>query len=525
VTATTAELNCITFDCTEIFHLLKNLKVTKATGPDGISARVLRECAAELTPSLSRLFRISLQSGQLPADWKHGRIVAFHKGGKKHDPENYRPISLLPIASKVLESVVNRRLRLFLDDHNLLPDTQFGFRSNRSTLDMAVSLTQRWSDALDRGEEVRVVSLDLSRAFDRVWHRGLLAKLKACGVTGILHTWLAAFLSDRFQTVAVSGQESAALPMRAGVPQGSVLGPTLFLVFLRDMADGVESDLSFFADDSSLHQTISSKSDRQSSAFTLNKDLSTIHRWAKTWCAHFNAAKTHVLTISRARDASEGHPPLSLDNQILVETDCIKIVGLLLNQRLTWGTHVRKVATRCSQQLGALRRASFFLPRSAVVAAYKGTIRSRMEFLSPIWCNGPKSDLQLLHRLQDRALKLCGVDDSSASKMCLQPLQARWRTSSLALLHRAFTGVAPSPVCDLLPQPLERHRHTRASDASHERALSIPRSRTSHHSNSFIPSATRLWNLLPPEAFEGDDPQKQLQKLKKTAAYHNFSIK
>jgi hypothetical protein len=190
---------------------------------------------------------------KLPKDWKNGRIVAFHKRvWKKHDVENYRPISLLPIASKVLGTIINRRLRRFLDEHDLIPSTQFGFQSKRTTLDMTARLIQSWSNALDRGEEVRVVSLDLSRAFDRGWHRGLLAKLKACHVTGDLLNWLTSFLSDRIQTVAVCGQESEALPVCAGVPQGSVLGSSLSLVFLRDMADGVARKLSFYADHSTF---------------------------------------------------------------------------------------------------------------------------------------------------------------------------------------------------------------------------------------------------------------------------------
>ena len=148
-----------------------------------------------------------------------------------------------------------------------------------------------------------------------------------------------------------------------------------------------------------------------------------------------------------------------------------------------------------------------------------------MEYLSPIWRNGPQTDLQLLHRLQHRALNLCGVEDSSTSQeLRLQPLQARWRTSSLALFHRAFTGAAPSPVCDLLPQPTEQHRRTRASDTSLAYVPTIPRSRTFHHASSFIPSSTRLWNALPPEAFGRGDLLQQLQRLKTIATYHDFSI-
>ena len=516
-TVTEAELHRVNFKSREVRRLLQNLQVTKATGPDNISARVLRECATVLAPSLSRLFRVSLRSGRVPAGWKRGRISVCHKGGPKDNPENYRPISLLPIVSKVLEAIINRRLRRFLNTNGLLPDTQFGFRSNRSTLDLAVSLTQRWSDALDRGLEARVVSLDLSRAFDRVWHRGLTAKLNSCGIGGLLHEWLTDFLRDRSQTVAVRGQESTALPVRAGVPQGSVLGPTLFLIFVRDMANGIESDLAFYADDSTLHRIITSKSDRATAADILNADLRALQLWADTWCAKFNPQKTHVLTISRARDASCGHPPLFLANQRLEEVDHLSIVGLHLNPRLSWGPHVRKLATRCSQQLGALRRASFCLPRSALVAAYKGTIRARMEYLSPVWCGGPLTDLRLLHRLQSRALKLCGLDDSATCalhSLRLQPLLVRWRTSTLALLHRATTGAAPPPVSGLLPNPAEWRRTTRASEVAHSRALQTPRSRTAHHACSFLPRAIRTWNALPADAFAGGDPRRQLQKLK-----------
>ena len=211
------DLHRIDFENCEVHRLLEGLKARKATGPDGISARVLRDCANELTPSLSRLFRQSLSEGRVPSGWKHGRITACHKAGPKNNPENYRPISLLPIVSKVLETIVNRRLLRFLTEHKAIPDHQFGFRTGRSALDMAAHTTQRWSNSLDKGHEVRVVSLDLSRAFDRVWHRGLMEKLAACGIYGHLLEWLTSFLHGRSQSVAVNGQESIPTPVRAVV--------------------------------------------------------------------------------------------------------------------------------------------------------------------------------------------------------------------------------------------------------------------------------------------------------------------
>ena len=187
-------LDSVNFDSAEVLLQLKSLKLSKATGPDGISARVLRECASVLAPSLFRMFSLSLNSGQVPKEWKHARVTACHKTGAKSNPVNYRPISLLPIASKVLERIVTRRLQTFLNNNGSLPERQFGFRPSRSSLDLAASTTQCWANALDKGEEVRVVSLDLTRAFDRVWHPALLAKLRACGVDGVLLKWIEDFL-------------------------------------------------------------------------------------------------------------------------------------------------------------------------------------------------------------------------------------------------------------------------------------------------------------------------------------------
>jgi hypothetical protein len=314
----------------------------------------------------------------------------------------------------------------------------------------------------------------------------------------------------RLEAWAVSGQESAPLPVRAGVPQGSVLGPTLFLVFLRDMGEGVQSSLDQYADDSTLHRVISSRTDRTDAASIINADLRTVQQWADTWCAKFNATKTHALTISHAHDETNRHqqqPPLFLDGSRLEEVEQLTIVGLTINRRLTWGDHVRKVAMRTGQQIGALRRARSCLPQTALLAAYKGTVRACMEYLSPVWCGGPSVDLQLLHRLQDRALQLLGLSNASdhlLRQMRLQPLQERWAVSSLALLHRAVSGTAPQCVSALVPGWQRRDRRTRAGLSAHGCELCVPKSRTSHHMASLLPRTIRQWNSLPAAATPDD---------------------
>ena len=504
---TDAELSTVSIRCSDVCRLLQTLSPNKATGPDGISARVLRECATELAPSLTSLFCLSLEKGLIPSGWKHGRITPVHKSGNKSNPDNYRPISILPIVSKILEKIVNRQLLQHLTANGLLPQRQFGFQPGRSAMDMTAGMTQAWSDALDRGQEVRIVSLDLSRAFDRVWHSGLLSKLSACGIDGLLHAWLSSFLQDRTQSVAVCGQESSPLPVRAGVPQGSVLGPTLFLIFLRDMGDGVVSHLDFYADDCTLHRVIEDRRDRSTAANAINADLLTIQRWADTWRAKFNDNKTLALTLSRARDAHDSHPPLLLGSHALDEMAQLSIVGLTINRRLSWGEHIRKLAMRAAQQLGALRRARRCLPQSALLAAYKGTVRARIEYLSPVWCGGPRTNLDLLNGLQLRALSILGFSASGEAvlrDLRLQPLSERWAVSSLALLHRMVSGVAPPPTAAMRPDGAVRHRSTRAGKAAHPHELCVPKSRTSHHQASFLPRTARQWNALPHSVFSAD---------------------
>ena len=317
--------------------------------------------------------------------------------------------------------------------------------------------------------------------------------------------------------MVIHGQESKSLPVTAGVPQGSVLGPTLFLVFLSDLGKDISANIDFYADDTTLHRVIKTKAERATAADSLNADLRAIQQWADLNLAKFNPSKTRVLTISRARDAALAHPPLFLGSQRLDEAEHLTIVGLLINNRLSWGDHIRRVTISCSQHLGALRRASFCLPSPALLAAYKGIIRARMEYLSPVWRGGPQTDLQNLHRLQRRALRIMGLadcDPSSLRALRLQPVDERWRISSLALLYRAVTSVAPAPVVDLFPEAKERHKCTRATEATHHRAFKVPRSRTHHHASSFLPWTVRQWNSLPDMSLPGGTPHNELQCLK-----------
>jgi len=226
---------------------------------------------------------ISDHQGHRPSAWKSANITALHKIGAEIDPCNYRPMSLLPIISKVVESIIASDIKSFLFSNGLISDHQFGFRPGHSTLDKLLLLSQQWMEVLNARHEIRAISSDISCGFDTVWHPAMLTKLSSDDMQGHLHSWLADFLSCRSQRVALNGVLSSPLPVQAGVPQGSVLGPVFFFWFSSMISLTLENPHDHFADDSTLCLTICHPSDWQAAASSLSADLRKITNWSNTW--------------------------------------------------------------------------------------------------------------------------------------------------------------------------------------------------------------------------------------------------
>ena len=236
----------------DVSSVLKSLATGKATGPDKINSRILKEIFIEISDPLSHLFNYSMRTCQIPSQWKTANVCAIFKKNDPHEVSNYRPISLLSVISKSLEKIIHKYLLNFLVSTNSITSLQSGFVPNDSTVNQLTSLYHTFCQALDEGKEVRVVFCDISKAFDRVWHKGLLHKLESKGVSGPLLQWLSNYLSNRSQRVVINGTLSNSLQLQAGVRQGSILGPLLFIVFINDIVDDINSGIRLFADDTSL---------------------------------------------------------------------------------------------------------------------------------------------------------------------------------------------------------------------------------------------------------------------------------
>ena len=396
-----------------------------------------------------------------------------------------------------MESIICDHIRKHLDKHQLLCDTQYGFREKRSTIDMLSYITQWWNNALDSQQEIRVIALDIKKAFDRVWHRGLITKLTSFGIHGELHGWISSFLADRQQSVVLDGFTSPSVPITAGVPQGSVLGPLLFLIYIDDLASHLENDLHLFADDSTLHIVIKNPGLREICAESLQRDLYAIEKWASNWCITFNASKTEEMIISRKR--TQNHPPLFFMNRQLKPAQNITLLGVIITNTLTWTPYIACLAKKAAKRLYILGRTRNLLPLHARIIVYKAYVRPLMEYASPIWSGAGTTALRLLDRLQRKALRLLKIDDPSTAGIF--PLEHRRNVASLCTFYRHFFLQPSLELSGILPSALTSVRVTRSSTSCHPFAVTIPKSNTVLHLSSYIPRTSRIWNSLPSFVF------------------------
>ena len=499
---TQARLSSFKVSAREVALCIKDLDPNKATGPDNIPVIVLKNLSPELSPILARLFNRCLKLKCFPSSWKFSSVCpVFKNSGLRSSPSQYRPISLLSIMSKLLEAVINHRVTKHLSTHNLLSDFQYGFRSARSTADVLTVITHRISQALDKGFGARAIALDISKAFDKVWHKGLLQKLSSYGISGKVLATIKSFLSNRSMRVVINGQCSPDHSINAGVPQGSLLGPTLFLVFINDLPDHiVRSFVDIFADDTTLYGCSSSQMGDEDLATSLSSNLDSIVEWGSNWLVTFNASKTKLVTFHHCR-SNPVLPSISMGGTPLAEApDLDKLLGLKFIPDLRWNTYIRSSAKSAGKMVGSFYRSRKYLTPEAMLYLYKSQIRPQMEYCCHIWGGAAQTSLSCLDRVQNRLRNLVGDDLFST----LPPLSLRRDVASLSLLYRYFHGRCSNELHSLVP-PLQtfrvRTRLAAFTQSNHPYTLRSPLIRNQFHENSFFPRTTRLWNSLPAHCF------------------------
>ena len=516
---TDRSLDSITITPKEVSKVLSSLDQSKASGPDSIPVVVLKHCAPELSSIFSKLFNLCLSQSCFPACWKESSVVPiFKNAGDRSDPSKYRPVSLLSVISKVFERLINKRLVGFLESLDLFSDVQYGFRGSRSTADLLTVVTERIHRFMDNSGEGRAIALDISKAFDRVWHSGLLHKLQAYGISGKILGIIKSFLTDRSLRVTLDGVSSSSFPINAGVPQGSILGPTLFLLYINDLPENILQNIDIFADDTTLYSGVSSRPSRWDQleyAADLELDLKSVVDWGKKWLVSFNPGKTQLVSFNRKRDPFL--PEIYMNGATLDEKPNLKLLGLSFSSNLSWDSYIRSISLSASRKVGALYRSKHFLTPDAILYLYKSTIRPCMEYCCHVWAGESPCHLKVLDRIQKRICNLVGSSHSSS----LESLSHRRDVASLSLFYKYYHGVCSSELSDLLPPSFVPSRVTRWSSGLHKFAVQVPHFKTTSYSRSFFPRTASLWNSLPADCFP---PTYNLNLFKSKVNRHLLSL-
>ena len=477
----------ITFSDEGIKNLLMKLDERKSKGPDNISAMLLKTLAPELSPALTVLFQATLHCGEIPDDWKHAKVTPIYKKGDRALAENYRPVSLTSILCKTAEHVITSQIHQHLDLHKALNNAQHGFRKYRSCETQLLLTTNDLHQSLEENGQSDVILLDFSKAFDKVPHSLLLQKLKYYGINPTVTKWISAFLSARTQEVLVEGKSSTTTDVTSGVPQGSVLGPLLFLLYINDLPDYVTngSTVRLFADDAVIYRSIQSEKDSE----LLQQDLDDLLRWETEWGMKFHPNKCNLLRVTRRKK------PITTTYRIrehqLEEVETAKYLGVILSKDLSWKAHVKMVTCKANHTLSFLQRNVSDCPKSLKELSYKALVRPQVEYCSSIWDPHHKTHVQQIEGIQNRAARFVFNDYSrfsSVSSMKAQlgweNLQARRKTCKVVLLYKVINCLVDLKI-ELRPSVVHPEKFTQMS------------CRTVAFQRSFTPDTITLWNSLP----------------------------
>ena len=484
------------FTVQDVKDVFDNLDINKACGPDLLNPRLLKEGSSILALPYSIIFNRSIQAGHFPSPWKDANLTPIYKKDDRASPTNYRPISLLCQPGKCMERCVHKQLYNYVQENNLITPLQSGFTPGDSTTFQLIHTYHVICEAVDSGKEVRVVFCDISKAFDRVWHRGLLHKLKSLGCPESLLKWFSSYLLGRRQRVVINGQASKWAYVQAGVPQGSILGPLLFLIYINDIVNELRASVRLFADDTSLYIIVDTPN---SAALVLNNDLRYITVWAAEWLVDFNASKTDSMLISRKRNPIQ-HPPLYMNGTMIKDTESHKHLGLTFSNTCNRNEHINKIAASAWSRLNLLRALKFRLKRHSLEKMYFSYIRPLLEYSDSVWDNASaesKKQLDAVHieaaRIITGATKLCSLEKLFA-ELGWESLQERRNKHKLIILYKIINGLTPQYLQDTLPQFVHE---TTSYDLRNSNDLRNPRANTNLFFNSFLPSSIRAWNDLP----------------------------
>ena len=509
----------ISFSVPQIEKFLKNLDPNKAPGPDRIHGKILKNCAKNLAIPLALLYQTSYYTCSIPREWKLANVVPVFKKGSKNAVQNYRPISLTSLVMKVYERVIAAELLSIVESK--IEPRQHGFLPLKSCESQLIPFTDSLARCLNRGSRTDIIYFDFAKAFDSVNHDIILDKLKnQYGINGLLLKFFVEYLSSRVQRVVIGNELSEELPVASGVPQGSILGPLLFVLFINDIGNDINkgSSLLLYADDTKLFREISNDHD----CLLLQQDINTLNNWATANKMKFHPDKCKVLSVSLQRSNRDPFP-YKLSGVPLQHVNSEKDLGVHIASNLCWTNHCNHLLYKASRNLGLLRRTCNFVKNTRQRRSlYIAMVRSQFEHCSSIWSSCSSTTLDKFESLQKRGIKwILGEEFLSypeeiyynkCKRLDILPIKSRFLLKDLKIFHSIVNSTSAIP----LPAHMHFYEGNSRLRSSHLDHLSItsdisPRITVNYSSshkeaasssltqfaNSYFYRSMNLWNLLP----------------------------
>ena len=490
-------LNFSTVDEDFILREIQQLKNKKSVGLDGISVKILKMSKEVIIRPICYLINKSITSGIVPKKWKVAKIVPLHKKGDKANPNNYRPISILPCLSKILERVVQKQLVEHLNKNNLLTIEQSGFRPKHSTATALIKVTDEWLKSIDDGKFTGAVFVDLQKAFDLVNIQCLLNKLLQIGITGTPLKWFENYLSNRKIATCIGSCISEELSIGLGVPQGSILGPLLFIIFINDLPSVFDScKVHLYADDTVIYF---SNKNPQMVQSTLNKELILLNKWMNKNKLKVNYDKTVCMLIgNRHMLQNFDRLDLCLNGYKISQVKTFKYLGLFIDAELKWDVHINNLCEKVGRMISFLRRLRLFVNRRILNQLYRSIILPHLDYADIIWQSSYEKYTSQLQKLQNRAgriiLKLKPELHFSVNSiheiLHWETLKSRQKSHVEIMMYKILN--------DLTPNYLRQNvLYSQRPYQLRNNNLYLPKPRTNNCKRAFFYRGIKLYNALP----------------------------
>jgi hypothetical protein len=498
---------------------LRGLNVNKSIGPDEVHPKLLKELATEISEPLSLLYNKSIKESKLSRTCKTALISVLFKKGDKSLASNYRPVSLTSIICKVLESIIKDHFVEYMVLNNLFSDQQYGFINGRSSTLQLLKVMDEWTAALDEGNSINCIYMDFMKAFDTVPHRRMLSKLRSFGFTETMVKWVESFITGRTQQVRIDGEISEEKIVISGVPQGSVLGPFLFLIYVNDMPEAVRSRLFLFADDNKVYRIIEKASLDRS---ILQEDLDKLYEWSKVWLMRIHPEKLFGMEIGADREVPEYE--YTVGPMMVRTSKQERDIGIEIDDKLTFANHIDTQVKKANSKAGWLRRTFQFLTPKVFRPLYMQIVRNNLEYAVPVWSPYQKTLIDKIESVQERATKMLpGMKNKTYEErlkiLKLPTLKYRRIRGDMINAYKILNGFHRRQICPNMKMTID----ITGRPGRNSLALYQDRSNTNIRKHSFVQRIVAIWNTLPDHVVKA--PSVNCFKARLDKLWQNESIK